>query len=173
MHSSIIAQDLQELAIDGTETRRMSPYASPFLMLDRIESYRPARKKLTGSKCLGQNEPLMQGHFPGYPIFPGVLLIECLTQASSYLMNLDALTQEGQITNGEIGTLISTRTKNLLVESRIKHMSPVFPGDRITLESEIIARTGKQCSFRVVALVNGVEVTKGQITLEPPATDSL
>ena len=173
MQSSTLAQDLQELTIDGTETRKMSPYASPFLMLDRVDSYRPAKKKLTGSKCLGQNEPLMQGHFPGYPIFPGVLLIECLTQASSYLMNLDESAEEGEISSGTIDKLISTRTKNLLVESRIKHMSPVFPGDRITLESEIISRVGKRCSFRVVALVNGVEVTKGQITLEPPASDAL
>jgi 3-hydroxyacyl-[acyl-carrier-protein] dehydratase len=144
-----------------------------FKLIDRITDLNVGERNITVEAQVPQHHTIFEGHFPGYPIFPGVLLIECLTQASSYLMNLDALTQEGQITNGEIGTLISTRTKNLLVESRIKHMSPVFPGDRITLESEIIARTGKQCSFRVVALVNGVEVTKGQITLEPPATDSL
>lgn len=167
MESSTLTQIQPNMTIDGAETRRMSPYASPFLLLDRVESYRPDKRKLTGCKCLGQNEPLMQGHFPGYPIFPGVLLIECLAQASSYLMNLDELVQAREITTHAIDTLVSTKPRNLLVESRIKHMSPVFPGDRIILESEIIGREGNRCSFRVRALVDGVEVTKGQLTMEP------
>jgi 3-hydroxyacyl-[acyl-carrier-protein] dehydratase len=157
------------LSLGGLETRKVSPYASPFLMLDRVESYLPAKRRLTGVKCLSQNEPLMQGHFPGYPIFPGVLLIECLAQASSYLMNLDELAEVAQVSNDAVGTLAEAKTKNLLVESRIKHISPVFPGDRITLETEILVREGKRCSFRVRALVNGAEVTKGQIALEPAA----
>jgi 3-hydroxyacyl-[acyl-carrier-protein] dehydratase len=138
-------------------------------MLDCVESYRPIRKKLTGIKCLGQNEPMLQGHFPGYPIFPGVLLIECLAQTSSILMNLDQLAVTGVLGDAAIETLSANKRRNLLVDSRIKHISPVFPGDRIVLESEITGRADGRCSFRVCALVNGMEVTKGQITLEDMA----
>jgi 3-hydroxyacyl-[acyl-carrier-protein] dehydratase len=166
MQSNALKADDQQFSIDGLSTRRLSPYGPPFLMLDRVDSYRPVKKTLSGSKCLGQNEPMLQGHFPGYPIFPGVLLIECLVQTSSFLMNLDQLAVAGEFGDTAMETLAATKPRNLLVESKIKHISPVFPGDRIVLESEITGRADGRCSFRVRALVNGIEVTKGQITLE-------
>src|SRR5215472_17345935 len=66
-----------------------SPHAYPFIMLDRVESYDRKQRKLEGLKCVPRSEPLLQGHFPGFPIFPGVLLIECLSQASAVLLKLD------------------------------------------------------------------------------------
>ena len=158
--------DAHELCIDAQRTRRISPYGPPFVMVDRVESYQPATKKLVSIKCLGQNEPMLQGHFPGYPIFPGVLLIECLSQNSSFLMSLDQLDAAGVWGDAAITRLEAGNPRNVLVESRIKHISPVFPGDVIVLESEITGRAEARCSFRVRALVNGAEITKGQMTLE-------
>lgn len=156
----------QELSIDAISTRRISPYGPPFIMVDRVASYENVRKRLVGIKCLGQNEPMLHGHFPGYPIFPGVLLIECLSQASSLLMSLDRLAASGPLGNIAMGRLATEKPRNILVESRIKHITPVFPGDVIVLESEITRWAEDRCTFRVRALVNGLEVTKGQMTLE-------
>jgi 3-hydroxyacyl-[acyl-carrier-protein] dehydratase len=158
--------DEHDLSIDAISTRRISPYGPPFIMVDRIESYQHARKRLVGLKCLGQNEPMLHGHFPGFPIFPGVLLIECLSQASSFLMSLDQLAAAGEMGDAAIERLAADQPRNVLVESRIKHISPVFPGDVILLESEITGRAEGRCSFRVRAQVNRAEVTKGQMTLE-------
>jgi 3-hydroxyacyl-[acyl-carrier-protein] dehydratase len=158
--------DTQALSIGAISSHRISPYAPPFIMVDRVESYQTAKKRLVGIKCLGQNEPMLHGHFPGYPIFPGVLLIECLSQTSSFLMSLDQLAAAGNLGDAAIARLAADKPRNVLVESRIKHISPVFPGDVIVLESDITGRAGGRCSFRVRALVNGSEVTKGQMTLE-------
>jgi 3-hydroxyacyl-[acyl-carrier-protein] dehydratase len=127
-------------------------------MLDRIETYDAKQRKLVGLKCVPSNEPLLQGHFPGFPIFPGVLLIECLVQAAGALMKLDA---------GWPGA-----TKVLLADSRIKHMRPVYPGDQVTLECQMVSRTGTGGSFRVRALVESEEVTKGQLALQLYVADS-
>lgn len=135
-----------------------SPYAYPFVMLDRIETYDANRRRLFGLKCVPRNEPLLQGHFPGFPIFPGALLIECLAQAAGALLKLDAGWPPA--------------TKVLLADSRIKHMRPVYPGDQVTLECQMVARTGTGASFRVRALVEGDEITKGQLALERYVADS-
>jgi 3-hydroxyacyl-[acyl-carrier-protein] dehydratase len=158
--------DARDLSISAISTRRISPYGPPFIMVDRVESYQNAKKRLVGIKCLGQNEPMLHGHFPGYPIFPGVLLIECLSQTSSFLMSLDQFAAAGALGPAAIERLAADKPRNVLADSRIKHISPVFPGDVIVLESEIIGRAEGRCSFRVRALVNGAEVTKGQMTLE-------
>jgi 3-hydroxyacyl-[acyl-carrier-protein] dehydratase len=128
-----------------------SPHAYPFIMLDRVESYDRKQRKLVGLKCVPRSEPLLQGHFPGFPIFPGVLLIECLSQASAVLLKLDA------------GWPPLTRT--LLADSRIKHMRPVYPGDQIRLECQITLSDANSARFCVRALVDGEEVTRGQLAL--------
>jgi 3-hydroxyacyl-[acyl-carrier-protein] dehydratase len=140
--------------MDDLFAQAPSPYGFPFIMLDRVVSYDRAQRKLAGIKCVPRNEPMMHGHFPGFPIFPGVLLIECLLQASSFLMRLD---------RG-----MDARAKNLLARSRIKHMEPVYPGETVELETQILKSDSDGCTFKVRALVRGSEVTKGQISLRPP-----
>src|ERR1700758_3845646 len=77
--------------IDITEVLRRIPHRYPFLLVDRAEDYRP-HESIVGIKCVTINEPFFQGHFPDYPVMPGVLIIEAMAQTGAVLMSksLDA-----------------------------------------------------------------------------------
>ena len=73
--------------IDINQIRKILPHRYPFLMVDRIVSVDPG-KSLTAIKNISINEPFFAGHFPHYPVFPGVLMLECIAQASAILASL-------------------------------------------------------------------------------------
>ena len=72
--------------IDITEIMARIPHRIPFLLVDRCEDY-VASQSIVGIKCVSVNEPFFQGHFPDYPVMPGVLVIEAMAQASAVLMS--------------------------------------------------------------------------------------
>ena len=72
--------------IDITEIVKRSPHRYPFLLVDRCEDYK-ASESIVGIKCVTINEPFFQGHFPDYPVMPGVLIIEALAQTGAVLMS--------------------------------------------------------------------------------------
>ncbi|MBO67995.1 MAG: 3-hydroxyacyl-[acyl-carrier-protein] dehydratase FabZ [Acidiferrobacteraceae bacterium] len=74
-------------AIDITDIRRILPHRYPFLMIDRVIDVVKG-KSLTAIKNVSINEPFFDGHFPHHPIFPGVLMLECIAQASAILASL-------------------------------------------------------------------------------------
>ena len=164
--------DTAALALNADFLRRASPYASPFLLLDRVASYEPKLRRLVAFKNISQNEPFLHGHFPDFPILPGVLIIEALSQASRLLMHLDRL--------GETGTpparlkealLAMEPPRGFLVESQFKHIEGVYPGDRMELEAWILGRDEELYRFKVVARAHGVEVGRGRIVLSRSSQD--
>jgi 3-hydroxyacyl-[acyl-carrier-protein] dehydratase len=155
-----------EIAFDGPSVRRCLPHAHPFTLLDRVTRYVPEQRLLLGLKLVSQNEPFLQGHFPDYPILPGVIIIEALSQTSGMLMNLDILTQSGVVATELTRALEHTHVpESFLAESRFKHTAGVYPGDQMVMESQVVQKREELYVFRVTASVAGVEVGKGQLTI--------
>ena len=126
--------------IDYAEVARRIPHRYPFLLVDRAEDYR-AHQSIVGIKCVTINEPFFQGHFPGNPVMPGVLLIEAIAQSGAVLMSksLDA------DTTGKTIFFMS------LDNCRFRH--PVRPGDVLRMPVEVVRARSDVFKFKGRALV--------------------
>ena len=98
------------------------PHRYPFLLIDRVLSYESS-KSITAIKNVTINEPFFQGHFPGKPIMPGVLIIEAMAQAAALLgcVSTDEVNKEGNL-------------YYLVGVNDVRFKRPVEPGDQLTLE---------------------------------------
>lgn len=161
----------EPIAIDGRTVRTLLPHGHPFLLLDAVRAYRPRGRSLEAYKLVSQNEPFLTGHFPSYPILPGVLIIETLAQASGMLMNLDQLTERGTPPERIVEAFRSlTVPESFLAESKVKHMAGVYPGDRLDVETSIALRNADLYVFKVQASVRSAPVARGQLTLAAKLT---
>ncbi len=114
---------LQVPALDIHSLQRILPHRYPFLMIDRILSIDGTRR-IVGIKNVTINEPFFQGHYPGQPIMPGVLVIEALAQLGGVLLSQD-LEHKGKVAI-------------LLTLDKVKFRRAVRPGDQLLLEAEAI-----------------------------------
>lgn len=126
--------------IDITEILARIPHRYPFLLVDRCEEYNPSQS-IVGIKCVTVNEPFFQGHFPGYPVMPGVLIVEALAQTGAVLMSKSLDVDVG----GKAIFFMSL--------DNCRFRSPVRPGDVIRLNVEVIRARGDVFKFRGKATV--------------------
>ena len=112
--------------MEVTEIMQYLPHRYPFLFLDRVVEFEPG-KRIVAIKNVTINEPFFQGHFPVTPVFPGVLIVEALAQASGVLA---FRTRDRTPEDGYIYYLAST--------DKTKFKRSVVPGDQLHLEVEII-----------------------------------
>ena len=115
----------QKTTLDITEIQRILPHRYPFLLIDRVVEL-TRRERIVALKNVTVNEPYFQGHFPGFPIMPGVLMVEAIAQAGGALL----LTE------------IADREQNLMVFSgieRARFRRPVVPGDQLRIEVTVLA----------------------------------
>ena len=113
------------MTFDIQEIMGLLPHRYPFLLLDRIIEFEPA-KRLVAIKNVTINEPFFQGHFPGYPIMPGVLVVEAMAQAGAIIMMAE----------------LPDREKKLVVFTgieRAKFRRSVTPGDQLRIEVEVLS----------------------------------
>jgi 3-hydroxyacyl-[acyl-carrier-protein] dehydratase len=117
------------------------PHRYPFLLIDRVVEFEPA-KRLVAIKNVTMNEPFFQGHFPGYPIMPGVLVVEAMAQAGGMIMMAE----------------LPDRHKKLVVFTgieRAKFRRPVTPGDQIRFEVNVLSFRTRAGRIEGKALVDG------------------
>ena len=124
-----------ETRIDVEEIMRRIPHRPPFLFVDRAEDYRPSQS-LVGIKCVTMNEAFFQGHFPGSPVMPGVLIIEALAQTGGLLMSKSwDVPPEGKIIL-------------FMSVDHCRFRNPVRPGDILRMEVEVMRARGDVVKFR-------------------------
>jgi 3-hydroxyacyl-[acyl-carrier-protein] dehydratase len=130
-----------ETEIDITEVLARIPHRYPFLLVDRCEEYRP-HQSIVGIKCVTVNEPFFQGHFPGYPVMPGVLIVEALAQTGAVLMSKSLEVDVG----GKAIFFMSL--------DNCRFRAPVRPGDVLRLNVEVLRARADVFKFRGKAVVD-------------------
>jgi len=117
------------------------PHRYPILLVDRVLEIEP-KKRIVAVKNVTVNEEVFQGHFPGKPVFPGVLLIEGMAQAGGLLLLHDLPDREGKL-------LYFTGIE------QAKFRRPVVPGDQVRFEVEVLRLRSSFCKVAGKALVDG------------------
>ena len=133
------------------EVKNFLPHRYPFLLVDKVLSFEKG-KKLTAIKNVTFNEPHFTGHFPSYPIMPGVLIIEALAQATGILA---FKSEVGKPQEGQIYMLVG------IDKARFKRM--VEPGDQLKLDVEVITVKRGIWKFKGTASVDGNVVTSAEL----------
>lgn len=134
--------------VDISEIMKILPHRYPFLLVDKIIEV--GDNKITGFKNITINEPFFQGHFPGRPIMPGVLMIEAMAQVG--------------------GIMLLRKPENLgkyayfMSINNVKFRQTVLPGDQLLMKAEVIKIRGKTGRVRGEAYVRGKLVAEGDIT---------
>jgi UDP-3-O-[3-hydroxymyristoyl] N-acetylglucosamine deacetylase / 3-hydroxyacyl-[acyl-carrier-protein] dehydratase len=142
-----IAKETNVLEID--EIMKVLPHRYPFLLVDRILEIDEG-KRIVGIKNVTINEPFFQGHFPGHPIMPGVLIIEAMAQVGGMLLM-------GAVPNPENKVVYFTSLNN------VKWRQPVKPGDQLRFELELLQVRGMMCKMGGVAKVDGKVVAEAEM----------
>ncbi len=127
------------------------PHRYPFLLVDRVSALQPG-ERVEGFKHVTINEPFFNGHFPGHPVMPGVLIVEAMAQLSGVLA---FETKNRRPADGSIYYLAGTE------KTRFKR--PVVPGDQLLMESELRADKRGVMKFSCRALVEGEVVCTSDI----------
>ena len=128
------------------------PHRYPFLLIDRVVEFEPA-KRLVAIKNVTINEPFFQGHFPGYPIMPGVLVVVAMAQAGGMIMMAE----------------LPDRDKKLVVFTgieRAKFRRPVTPGDQLRIEVDVLAFRSRAGRIAGRALVEGKLACEATLTCQ-------
>jgi len=152
------------MTFDIQEILGFLPHRYPFLLLDRVLEFEPT-KRLVAIKNVTINEQFFQGHFPGYPIMPGVLMVEAMAQAGGIIMMAE----------------LPDRDKKLVVFTgieRAKFRRPVTPGDQLRIEVEVLSFRPRAGRIQGRAFVEGKLACEATLTCQvvprtPPSRSGL
>jgi 3-hydroxyacyl-[acyl-carrier-protein] dehydratase len=135
--------------MDIQEIQQLLPHRYPFLLVDRVVEIVPGQK-LVAYKNVTMNEDFFNGHFPGHPVMPGVLVLEALAQATAILAyKSEAIDPKKSVTY-------------LMGVDGAKFRKPVVPGDRLQLNIEVIRHKGAIWKTKGTATVDGAKVAEGE-----------
>jgi 3-hydroxyacyl-[acyl-carrier-protein] dehydratase len=139
-------------SLNINEIMKLLPHRYPMLLVDRVLEISEDAKRIVGLKNVSANEQFFQGHFPGAPVMPGVLIVEAMAQCSA-LLGLREMSEE-------------ERANKLFLFGGIdkaRFRRPVVPGDQLILECEVLHRRASTVKMRGVAKVNGVVVAEAEL----------
>ena len=131
------------------EIMKLLPHRYPMLLIDRVLELEP-NKRVVGLKNVSANEQFFQGHFPGAPIMPGVLIVEAMAQCSAVLFLHDLPDRESKLFL--FGGVDKARFRK-----------PVVPGDQLIMECEVLQRRASTVKMKGVARVDGAIVAEAEM----------
>lgn len=148
------------MLMDIIEIQKLLPHRYPFLMVDAIVEVERL-KRIVGIKNVSINEFYFQGHFPGKPVMPGVLILEAMAQTGGLLLLLDIPDRENKLLY-------------FVAVDGARFRRPVVPGDQLRIEINVLHWRGDFCKLEGRATVNGELAAEGtvmckMIDREPPA----
>ena len=129
------------MQLDINEIQKFLPHRYPFLLIDKVVEMERF-KRIVAIKSVTINEGFFQGHFPGKPVMPGVLILESMAQAGGLLLLQEIPDRDHK--------LLYLATMN-----DVKFRRPVVPGDQLRVEVDILSWKGDRCKIRGKAFVDG------------------
>lgn len=136
--------------VEAAEIQALLPHRYPFLLVDRVKEFEP-HKRIVGFKNVTVNEPFFQGHFPGRPLMPGVLIIEAMAQVGGVLVF-------------KSGGIVGKTVMYLTGIDEAKFRRPVVPGDQLRLEIEVLKKRPPFWKMQGKAYVDNEVVCEAMVT---------
>jgi UDP-3-O-[3-hydroxymyristoyl] N-acetylglucosamine deacetylase/3-hydroxyacyl-[acyl-carrier-protein] dehydratase len=138
----------RESVVDVTKIMEYLPHRYPMLLVDRITQYERG-KRIVGIKNVTINEPFFQGHYPGHPIMPGVLIVEAMAQVGGLLLMEEVEEPESKVVY-------------FMTMDNVKWRRPVTPGDTLVFELEIVQYRRRTCKMKGLGFVDGQVVAEAE-----------
>jgi 3-hydroxyacyl-[acyl-carrier-protein] dehydratase len=137
--------------MDVMDIQQILPHRYPFLLVDRVTDLTP-KESIIAYKNVSISEPVFEGHFPGHPIYPGVMILEGMAQAGGILAfkSMDGVTEEE----------IQNKVVYFMSIDKAKFRAPVKPGDRLEYRLSVIKNKG------AIWLLKGEAYVDGKLTSE-------
>lgn len=134
--------------IDIQGIQELLPHRYPFLLVDRIEEM--AEDRVVGIKNVTINEPFFTGHFPDYPVMPGVLIVEAMAQVAGVLV---------------LSYIPDRKSKTILLAGveNARFRKPVRPGDQLRIEMKVLRRKATMAKMAGIATVDGATVAEAEM----------
>ena len=148
----------RSFVFNAKDIEKILPHRYPFLLVDRIIEIDPEQNEIIGMKNVTVNEPFFQGHFPGVPIMPGVLILEALAQTGGFLVH-----QKGYVK--KIAVLLNV--------TGAKFRKPVLPGDVLYLHAKGLHVSGNGGKIKAKAMIGQALAVEAELSFALVDKDQL
>lgn len=152
--------DANTKTLDAVAIRKILPHRYPFALLDKVLDWNVEEKSIVAQKNVTINEEFFNGHFPDFPVMPGVLIVEAMAQATAILGELMAETLFSDVVAKAGG---GRRTFMLAGIDNVRIKRPVVPGDVLIITSQVVKTKNIICQAKSVATVDGQIVCKADL----------